>query len=562
MDVKQINANEFLEYNTAPEFGIRSSYWPLYCFYEQHDQQALYKVLVTEGASVGDYIRVDYASVYQRFGIDFAIQHSATHKRNYVHYLDLSELGNLESFKESFEQHYFDYDKEDIGLVFIRYDVPISAFNSEQRSQISECLHQLMPSAAIANDDFIQIKTQVVSGSSEYKRVCTLDEIVSWSELTTGIQQFSKIDAILTPMLRTLEKVREVKGVDCIDASNSKLSEILTNGTRRSLAYVSLMKYGKAIYFSKDIEKLVHSYSAETQKQNAMYADDYIRYLTNLPDIAVVMGSEPFLVLPDRNKLLVHGVDLQLIYHEIDMNTFDMISDTKHVRVNSDDISIVSAAEMFNLSSTDPDVALDGMHHLYDVMLRFIKGSKDYSEFKAAILNVSNTLFFTLNGKFCMGYISYIYCKRPFIAYPLRQKGKPFELQLDLSKQALIDVKVYSDWKQIITPFINSGYIKLNNAFIRPTRYIDGLLLQGMDFNANGEHNGHGLTIEQIGMYSDSCWSLRRSNRILQYLKYDCVLNKIASPFGGMHTCDKSISFIGREDWRSNADKIQQFNTY
>lgn len=563
MDVKRIAASEFTVHDEEIKYNIRKVFWPLYCFYKERTQQALYRVVLDNGVQVSDLVDLDYVTFYKRFGVDFSNTDSAVNTRSFVKYLHLSELLDTESFCEHELAVYHDMDPASIGIVFIEYDVDIASISVVQRAQILNAIRTVYASATIANEDFVAEWKSETDDGPEYEKVVKLDSLFKDGELFADTDALDPQQTILKQMLRILEKVHECKGADCIDASDSELISQLNVGNKRALAYVAMIKYGKCLFFSHEIETSTLNFIPDTQHQDAMYAEDYINFLTNLPDIAVVRTvTNPFLVLPDKNASTYSSVDMHVIACEISDDFSEFIGDGNHQQINSDDIEVISMADTYNLSAKNADEALVGMHKLAQLHSRFIKKCSDFAEMKQALLNVSNTLLFKIDDKLYFGYITSINTEKQFIAYPLQHHAKPFMIKLDLRKVALVDIKLYSDWKKIILPFVKSGYVNLQKAFVRPLRYVNGLLLQGLNITFKGEHTMCGLTIEDVGMYDDRCWMLRKSNRILDYLKANKVQEKLATPFGGLHVYEQIQPTIEKEDWRSNADRIQQFNTY
>lgn len=100
-------------------------------------------------------------------------------------------------------------------------------------------------------------------------------------------------------ILRFIKKIASVKA-DMIDASESNISNRFSNGDRRCITYICLMKYNKLVYFDQLSYRALIGFQRDLMSRDAMYAEDFLYIISHLPDIAVYYKTEPIIVLPNK----------------------------------------------------------------------------------------------------------------------------------------------------------------------------------------------------------------------------------------------------------------------
>ena len=221
-----------------------------------------------------------------------------------------------------------------------------------------------------------------------------------------------------------------------------------------------------------------------------------------------------------------------------------------------------STANLFNLNSEDFDTAKAGADRLQKLYKSFSYHCAEEIDISEITFNISNVIFYKQGDETFMAYLSSIKADTKFMAYPVREKCRPFEMTLDMAKETLCDIRLFEDWKEVVYPFLVNGYVKKNHICFPVQRYIMGVCLYSQGLGNQILSKDIGLTFEEAGIYNDMSWSLRKFNTILHYVKRDCIVDNMSTPFGGLHPMVQNTVTIKREDWRSDHDRLHQFNTY
>lgn len=571
MQLVNLQLNDFPKYIGEPKFGISTWYWQLYWFYSCNDgensQSHRYHV-ICDSTSRKTVIPDEYVELYADYGIDFNEKVRDTRERRYIMVIKLDDLLDEAHFQETVTERYREFDNSEVGLVFVDYgSYPnLNHLSHDFILQMAAMICNAFPNAIIANSEISLFDVSIESSVPEVRNSTDIDSVVTIEQLQGNKNIYSQTEIVVSTMLNLIDILRK-SNYTMFDASKSKIATLFSTGNKAAISYISLMRYNKIVYFDSNSYNVMYALSNIMSKQDAMYADEFLNRLENLPDVSVYMtGNEPILVMPDCKKSFVAKYRVQILECEMDLNTLKLHGKAQPMSYSNREIELLSVATLFNLSSADAKIAEDGMNRLKKLMGLFMYRCKHIldtnSDMNDILLNISNVIFYRYEGQTFMGYLSYVTAEQHFMAYPVRQKSKPFHIVLDVAKESLIDVRMFEDWQTVLAPYVKAGIVRKEKIFFHPQRYIRGLCLYGMQGNYLEMKNSIGLTFEEVGMYSESSWCLRKSQVILEHVKKDFVDSYIATPFGGMHPMINTKVKIRREDWRSDGNKIQQFNTY
>lgn len=563
MEIVRLRLDDYPKFNGQPKYDIPAMYWQIYWFYQQYSQNYTYKIVYGDGIDISRVINFELIDLYKVYGIDFKESSDIVSERRYVATVPLNDLLNDDIFSENLSKRAYYSEPEDVGLVFVDYGEreSLDEISSLQVTQIGVMLQEAFPNALVANSGLTKFDAQLSGDPAELKSAEKLDDIVSETDLFSGECFKSRREAIVRQMLGVIDSVRLHKS-GLVDATSSDIADRFSISNKAAIAYICLMKYNKTVYFDRYSDVVMYGMVNETFAQNAMYADDYLHQLANLPDVAVYHAAEPILVFPDRARNRNKNVRFGVFECQIDLDTLAFGDNQINRTYDYNDIELLSAAKLFNLSSTNFNTAEEGMKRLKRLLYKFTVRCRTEIDMRSTLLNISNVIFYRIDDKTFIGYLAYVYANTHFMAYPIRQISKPFKLDLDLTKVVLRDVRMYWDWKRVLAPYAKAGMVRMNNLFFKPLRYLRGLCLLGAPIDHAPMLKSIGLTFEEIGMYSDASWGLRKSTLMLDYVKQSYIARDVATPFGGPHPISNIRININRENWRSNADKIQQFNTY
>lgn len=563
MQIVDIALSEYTQYSDDPLYGIQSLYWPIYCFYKDHSQQAHYHLIYDSSTDLQRVVDMNSINFYSSYGIDFRKNAEFfTGTRRFVVYHTFDTLLDDEKY-EHLRNTYSEIEKEDVGLVFLEFpdDFDIATLPYEHKVTISARVQELYPSAFIANSGINVIEHVTVLSKPVMKNTVKFDDIAQKDDIFGDIQSMNRTTVLLTAMLRVIDLVGKTKA-DMIDASESSILSNFSYGNRVEIMYICLMKFSKLVYFDQYSASILHGVQQKMMKQASMYADDYLNSLANLPDVAVYDVTEPILVFPDKNRDKYHDVRIHVLTCEIDLKNRHLAQDVITAVYYYPDIKMYSTAALFNLSSTDINTAMQGDKDLFNLCKQLTTRCMTEIDISEVLMNVSNVIFYNLDGKDYMAYITNVVTDIPFVAYPIRPQSISFRMRIDLTKDVLYDIRMYDDWRETIYPYVKAGLINPKNAFFRPVRYLRGLCLDGLFTDSTLLDKNVGLTYEEAGMCSNQTWSLRNSKKILNYIKRDCVVERMSSSFGGLHPMISKTVVIHREDWRSKRDRLQKQNTY
>lgn len=567
MNKVEIPLSEYNTYDKTPKFGIQSKFWPIYCFYKKHTQQNYYHICLPEGTELTRIIEQQHVSLYATYGINFSDHiDMLKQSRLFVSILKFSQVSDEQTFNESVVNKVSAIDPADVGLVFVEYDSVenVEELSMELRLDIAARIENLYPNAILCNSELAVFVASVIDQKPQYESSVSLGSLITVDELLKGINSYSKVASIIIPMLRIIEKVHTCK-CDMIDASTEDSADITKKfsvGNRMVMSYICLMKYNKVLYFCRSSQKALYSLPQQIMKQHAMYADEYLNMIANFPDATIYHKVDPFIAMPDRSQGAYHKISVQLISTEINEEDMSLMPGQYKARYEYEDLELVHVTELFKLDSSNTAEAISEMKRLQELLQRFEYRCGNIIDMTEILLNVSNILFYRINDKLYIGYVAYIDAKIPFVMYPIRKISKPFRTRLDVTKEVFHDVRFYEDWKEVITPYVLNGLVNVKRLFFKPPKYIKGLCMYGINSAVSTIDDTLGLTFEEVGMLSDACWDLRKSPEILNYVKRSCIATRMATPFGGLHPMISTNFRIDREDWRSDADKIQQRNTY
>ena len=562
MQIVNIALSEYTQYSENPVYGIQNLYWPIYCFYKDHSQQAHYHFVYDKSTDLQRIIDYNSINFYATYGLDFrdnAEFHVNT--RRFVAYIDASALLDDTDY-EHLKNTYSEIDKEDIGLVFIEFGKnDINNVEWDDKITLSARVHDLYPNAFIANAGINVLDSVTISKKPVFKNTVRFDDISSHESIFENINSMNRNTVILTAMLRMIDLISKTKA-DMIDVSESAIADKFSYGNRVAIIYICLIKYSKLVYFDRYSASVIHDMHRRMMHPSAMYADDYLMMLANLPDVAVYDVIEPVLVFPDKNRDKYTDIRIHVLTCEIDLDTKQLAPDVAPAVYYYPDIKIYSAAQMFHLASKDTKEAMKGAAELKDLYKQLSSRCMTEIDTSDVIMYISNTIFYHLDGKDYMAYITNLVTDIQFVAYPIRPQSTSFTMKLNLIKDTLYDIRMYDDWRETIIPYYKAGFIDKKNMFFRPVRYLNGLCLNSLFSDAAALDSDIGLTYEEVGMFSNATWSLRNSKKILDYVKHDCVIDKMTTVFGGLHPMQGTKMIIQREDWRSKRDKLQKQNTY
>lgn len=568
MNVITLNLSEYEKFQGEPKWGVSEMCWQLYWFFRDREQVGCHYLISYE--SEGDRmcaIPDSWLNTFRLYGIEFIYCDSnrvpnVINDRHYLMTVKLNWLFDDDLFDTKIRNRWREFSNDDVGTIIIDCDEQdnLQSIPEIQRYECAKKLQSVFPNAIIANRDFSVYKVDQNSSNNFLDTATKLTDLVgSVEQLRQKCSSMNSTESILKQMLYIIDAVgKSPNKCDLIDAADFSTTFQLCS--QEAIEYICLMRFGKRVYFSDSNERLILGLAKDVMSQSGMYADEYLTMLANLPDVSVYYRSEPVLVMPNYNDSFYSDVKIQAIEAEFDLSKDEIIGECSVQSYNYDHLELLSASELFNLSSKDFNIALEGMNRLAKVFDKFGKKSASIIDLRGVLFNVSNMLFYRIEDKTYIAYLGNVSAETKFVAYAVRSRSKPFHLTLDVAKETLFDVRFFMDWKTIMAPYVRNKIVRLNHMFFKPPRYINGLcmylqpsLQQVCDCN---------LTFEEVGMFAKSSWDMRRNLEILDYLKRDVVVDRIATPFGGMHAMMNTIVKINREDWRSNADRIQQFNTY
>lgn len=562
MDVIRMPLNEYPKYTGQPKFGISDTYWQIYWFYKDRPQTCNYKIVYDSGIDLNRVIPSDHIQLYAAYGIDFRLSSPPITSRRYIAIVPLDDLLTDGVFEQNAAKHLYSPEEEDVGLVFVDYGEldNLDELSYSQKLQLSALINEVYPEAIIANSDLSIFENDIEVDDIDLTNAVKLDDIISVQDVAKG-STASRRETVIREMLAVIDAIKDCKA-DLIDATKSSIADRFLLGNKAAIEYICLMRYNKTVYFDRYSHAVMYGISNDMSSQNAMYADDYLNYIANLPDVAVYHAAEPLLVFPDREKNRSGVIKFNVFECAIDLQTMELGEEQGKESYTYGDVELLSVAKLFNLDSDNFETAKAGMLKLQELLRKFSMRCKSEMDMRGVLLNISNVIIYNVGGSTYIAYLAYIYANTHFIAYPVRKVSKPFKLDLDLTRAVLRDVRMFWDWKSVMTPYVKAGLVRLQNMFFRPPRYIRGLCMLCAPTDFLTVTPSIGLTFEEIGMYSSVSWSMRKSLMILEYVKQSYIADEVATPFGGPHPAINIRVNINREHWRSHADKVQQFNTY
>lgn len=562
MGIVKLDLSEYPTSTEPPKWGVPLRFWQIRWFYQNYSQDNTYKISYGSLQDLYKVVQKEYVSLFEKYGIVFDNRTGRVLERLFFVEIPLDYLMDDDVFETQVKNRYYSFSHDTVGFVIVNYGEldDLSGFTSEQKIKYSTAIKSVFPNAILVNSDLITYEYSVSSNRPDLSNAVPFDDIVDGKQLLLKYSNYNVAEFQLNLQLEIIEAVHRCP-YSLIDASNSEFPKKLSKFMMRSIEFICLMRYNKRVYFDNTIDYLVSSDPTYAYSWYSMYADDYLALLSDLPDVSVYVATEPLLLFPKRNIVPGSNVKLQVFECDVDLNTLELGNDCSTQSYSVDQLNIVSTAKLFNLDSKDINVAKKGMERLQDVLNKLAIKCKSAMDMSLVLLNISNVLFHKIDDTIYVSYIAYLSANTEFEAYLIREKSKPFPITLDTTKITLRDVRMYNDWKRILTPYLRAGLIRKEHMFFYPTRYLNGLCARGI--KPQGLLSADcGLTFEEVGMYSEATLPMRQTQVILDYLKRDFVAENIATPFGGVHPMVKMNVRIDKEAWRSDEDKVRQFNTY
>lgn len=563
MNVVRIPLSEFAKTDDVPQWGVSYPYWRIYKFYETHSLNDYYQIIYDSASDRDEAVPLEYLRLFESYGISFGSKISAVQTKKYFTVIPIGCTATDEEFDEAVRNRIREFDDEDVGFVIVDFEEmeDLSEVPDAVKMLVASRIASVFPNAIIANKEISTFRSSYVQTKPVFKNSVNFDSVVAWNDLIIKNSTANIISSKMHLLLDVIDSVKACKA-EFIDASESEFTERLTPFDKRSLAYICLMKYNKHLYFDSISNDLLYAEPQELMRCDAMYANEYLDMLANLPDAFVYHAAEPILLFPIHDGNEYENVQFQVSECIFDMNTFKVCGDAITQSYSYDQIELLSAADIFQLSSTNSDTALTGMQKFKDVIQQFTAIYGRTRDTTAILFDVSNLIFYRIGETCYMAYLAYVKAEKEFEAYTVRERSKPFTLKLDAAKIVMRDVRLCDDWKQVMAPYVRAGIVRKDHIFFKPQRYINGLLMRGIQLSGLTVPTDCGLTVEEAGMFAASSWPLRATKVLLDNLKHDFVMKNIATPFGGMHPMQCTSVNISREDWRSYDNRIQQFNTY
>lgn len=568
MEIKKLELSEYSEcIEESVKYAITPLYWPIYCFYKTHSQQNCYQILFDSSESLSSVVSSNEIPMFSDYGINFTKSLSVVpRQRVFIAIHTFDQIISDERFNAEVRDKFTDVDKDYVGLVFIECpgDDDGNVYESLSQSEkvaIVERLKEVYPRATIATAALNIYIPAIESEKPKIKATVKLDDVLTLQDLLGDAQTYNGLEMSIKLILRFIKKIASVKA-DMIDASESNISNRFSNGDRRCITYICLMKYNKLVYFDQLSYRALIGFQRDLMSRDAMYAEDFLYIISHLPDIAVYYKTEPIIVLPNKKFDYFSDIVLRVIECKIDLDTMTLDTGQEVVQYYYPNIELLSTANLFNLNSEDFDTAKAGADRLQKLYKSFSYHCAEEIDISEITFNISNVIFYKQGDETFMAYLSSIKADTKFMAYPVREKCRPFEMTLDMAKETLCDIRLFEDWKEVVYPFLVNGYVKKNHICFPVQRYIMGVCLYSQGLGNQILSKDIGLTFEEAGIYNDMSWSLRKFNTILHYVKRDCIVDNMSTPFGGLHPMVQNTVTIKREDWRSDHDRLHQFNTY
>lgn len=562
MGIVRLDLSEYPTSTEPPKWGVSPMFWQIRWFYQTYSQDNYYKISYGSQDDLYKVIQKEFVPLFTRYGIEFNNYTSNITERLYFVEIPLEHLTDDEVFDAQVRNRYYSFSNDTVGFVIVNYGEleNLNGFPDAQRYKFTEEIHSVFPNAIIVNRELSLFSGTVSSNKPELRDAVKLDEVVNIKQLLVKYSDYNLANIQLNLQLDIIEAVHQCP-YQCIDASDSEYMNHLTMFMKRSIEFICLMRYNKRVYFDRFVDSMVYSDPKDAYSMYSMYANDYIALISDLPDVSVYIASEPVLLFPKRDTVQGANVRMQVFECDVDPDTWELGDNASTQSYSADQIDMLSASKLFKLDSENIAEAKAGMETLQGLLNRFSIKCKAVMDMSSVLLNISNVLFYTIDGTIYIAYIAYLHANTNFEAYLIRQRSKPFEITLDVTDVTLRDVRLYDDWKRVLAPYFRAGLIRKEHMFFRPTRYLNGLCARGIQTNGLFTEKC-GLTFEEIGMYSEATWPLRQTQVILEHLKRDFVAENIATPFGGLHPMIGTSVRVDKEAWRSDEDKFRQFNTY
>lgn len=407
-------------------------------------------------------------------------------------------------------------------------------------------LHRVLPNLVILNSDFgIYYKKMGHVRRDEidvayYRRVLPKARFINLAPVIYKYNCNSiSTDESLSEVMKMLEElvILGESAKDAIfyyDGSTLEYTKATSKSYDFYLQAAAYLTYSCGYHFiitNSDLD-LYSNYRDRLVSREFMYASDYLHMIFNPPELGFLDTQLPCicvrnnsLMFPNSKKntrdLVRYGVDMSVCFTEFDLDTKQMIDDSaKYTRISYSRIELLDIGTIFDLRNPDYNIAvrnLDQLNKLIRKFEGFLVKSSAGNIVSNDLVNLTNTIIFKNQSKCYIGYVNHLTGKIPYMLIPIAGNHKPFytEFTIDDGDESLMkltkmmDINVLFDREAFISKFVGEGYISGNNLHFRLPNYAKTSLISSVAFTAGKVKEIPGITVEDLGIWSQTSFQLR-----------------------------------------------------
>lgn len=304
-----------------------------------------------------------------------------------------------------------------------------------------------------------------------------------------------------------------------------------------------------------------YKYVSQLTSNNFLYASDFLTMVFDPPEIGFIDKNIPCICLRDNYKLYPknldnkrdyrkYSLDLFMAYTEFDLESRSIIGNEIHYgQFSYHFIKTIHFNRIYNLRDDNYSKSLKELKELNSLMRKF-EGMLVHSGYANLVINklidYTNTIIFSNNGKVYLGYLAYIDGEIPYMLLPIADNYKPFYVNFSINQSEnltpisdIMDINILFDHDELISKFLEEGYISGKSLHYKLPDYLKYSSLYSIVFNSS-VISECGVTIEDLGIWSTTSLQFRA------YAQYSAFRNKIIEKcdIGTLRT-EEILTFFG-----------------